>query len=56
MAEAQAIEKPEVKPQEKKVVGFATRSANKERIEQEEKELEELKKQNTEEVKEVEQE
>ena len=56
MAEAQVIEKPEVKPQEKKVVGFATRSANKERIEQEEKELEELKKQNTEEVKEVEQE
>jgi len=56
MAEAQAIEKPEVKPQEKKVIGFATRSANKERIEQEEKELEELKKQNTGEVKEVEQE
>ena len=38
MAEAQAIEKPEIKPQEKKVVGFATRSVNKERIEQEEKE------------------
>ena len=56
MAEAQTIEKPEVKPQEKKVVGFATRSANKERIEQEEKELEELKKQNTGEVNEVEQE
>ena len=56
MAEAQTIEKPEVKPQEKKVIGFATRSANKERIEQEEKELEELKKQNTGEVKEVEQE
>ena len=56
MAEAQAIEKPEVKPQEKKVVGFATRSANKERIEQEEKELEELKKQNTEQVKEEEKE
>ena len=47
MAEAQAIETPEVKPQKKKVVGFATRSVNKERIEQEEKELEELKKQNT---------
>ena len=57
MAEAaEVIETPEVKPQKKKVVGFATRSANKERIEQEEKELEELKKQNTEEVKEVEQE
>ena len=56
MAEAQAIEKPEVKPQEKKVVGFATRSANKERIEQEEKELEELKKQNTEQVEEEEKE
>ena len=54
MAEAQAIEKPEVKPQEKKVVGFATRSANKERIEQEEKELEELKKQNTGQVEEEE--
>ena len=50
MAEAQTIEKPEVKSQEKKVVGFATRSANKERIEQEEKELENLKKQNVEEV------
>ena len=47
MAESQAIETPEVKPQEKKVIGFATRSANKERIEQEEKELEELKKENT---------
>ena len=56
MAEAQAIEKPEVKPQEKKVVGFATRSANKERIEQEEKELEELKKQNTGQVEEEEKE
>ena len=56
MAEAQVIEKPEVKPQEKKVVGFATRSANKERIEQEEKELEELKKQNTEQVEEEEKE
>ena len=52
MAEAQAIETPEVKPQKKKVVGFATRSVNKERIEQEEKELEELKKQNTEQVEE----
>ena len=47
MAEAQAIETPEVKPQKKKVIGFATRSASKERIEKEEKELEELKKQNT---------
>jgi len=50
MAEAQVIKKSEVKPQEKKVVGFATRSANKERIEQEEKELENLKKQNVEDV------
>ena len=54
MAEAQVIKKSEVKPQEKKVVGFATRSANKERIEQEEKELEELKKQNTGQVEEEE--
>ena len=54
MAEAQAIETPEVKPQKKKVIGFATRSASKERIEKEEKELEELKKQNTEQVEEEE--
>ena len=54
MAEAQAIETPEVKPQKKKVIGFATRSANIERIEQEEKELEELKKQNVGEVEEKE--
>ena len=45
MAEAaEVIETPEVKPQKKKVIGFATRSANLERIEKEEKELEELKK------------
>ena len=56
MAEAQTIEKPEVKLQEKKVIGFATRSANVERIEKEEKELEELKKQNVESVEKVEQE
>tara|TARA_R100001594_G_scaffold20457_1_gene39508 strand:- start:651 stop:1541 length:891 start_codon:yes stop_codon:yes gene_type:complete len=48
MAEAQAIEQPEVKKEEKKVIGFAKRSANKERIAKEEKELEELKKQNLE--------
>ena len=54
MAEAQAIETSEVKPQKKKVIGFATRSANKERIEKEEKELEELKKQNTGQVEEEE--
>ena len=57
MAEAaEVIETPEVKPQKKKVIGFATRSANKERIEKEEKELEELKKQNTEQVEEEEKE
>jgi len=57
MAEAaEVIETPEVKPQKKKVIGFATRSANLERIEKEEKELEELKKQNTEQVEEEEKE
>jgi len=46
MAEAQEVVKEtEVQPQ-KKVVGFAKRSVNKERIEKEEKEIEELKKQN----------
>jgi hypothetical protein len=47
MAEAaEVIEQTEVKAQKKEVIGFAKRSANKERIEKEEKELEELKKQN----------
>jgi len=50
MAEAaEVMEQTEVQPQ-KKVVGFAKRSVNKERIEKEEKEIEELKKQNLEQV------
>ena len=54
MAEAaEVIEQTEVKAQKKEVIGFAKRSANKERIEKEEKELEELKKQNVKQDEEV---